>query len=459
MLELTETDRKLAAVLPPGTLFTVGGRVRDEVRAEIDGVPFEAKDADYVVVGVPEAEVAGRLEAIGRVDRVGAAFSVLKVTVAGETVDVALPRRERSSGPGHRDFEVESGPGVTLEEDLGRRDFRINMIARAIPSGTIVDPFGGRDDIAARRIDITREATFPEDPLRLLRACQFAARFRYDLSERASRAMRAAAELVLTVSAERVADELTKLLTLAERPSLGVELMRAHGLLDRLWPELLEGVGVEQNEWHAFEVYRHNLETLDASPPDLIPRLAGLFHDVGKPRVKNGPHFYRHEHVGEAMAREMLDRFRFPREVTEAVAHLVKQHMYCQDPGLSAGAVRRFIRRVGVDHLGGLFALRRADVAGSGLPKRDDSNERFEERVAAVLSEAPPFTVKDLAVKGDDVIEMMVEKALAAPGFRGDERVGEALSHLFEQVTDNAELNERPKLLGMLESYLDRRST
>ncbi len=99
-------------------------------------------------------ELIALLRPIGRVDVVGASFSVLKVTVDGQTVDVATPRRERSFGVGHRDFTVESGPGVTLEEDLGRRDFRMNMLARALPSGAIVDPYGGTDDIRARRIDI-----------------------------------------------------------------------------------------------------------------------------------------------------------------------------------------------------------------------------------------------------------------------------------------------------------------
>ncbi len=264
---------------------------------------------------MPIAELRGRLEPLGRVDLVGASFSVLKLTAGGETVDVALPRRERSLGAGHRDFEVRSGPEITLEEDLGRRDFRMNMLARAIPSGQIVDPYGGEADLRARRIDILTPETFAEDPLRMLRGAQFAARFEYATTPQLRAAMTAAAPLVRTVSAERINEELGKLLTKANKPSLGLELLRETGLLEHLWPELLEGVGVEQNEWHAYDVWHHAMATVDAAPPgEVSVRLAALLHDVGKPRTKDGPHFYRHEIVGAELTRSMLERFKFSNE-------------------------------------------------------------------------------------------------------------------------------------------------
>ena len=190
--------------------------------------------------------------------------------------------------------------------------------------------------------------------------------------------MAAAAPLVTTVSAERVHDEFIKLFTLAERPSIGLELLRATGVLAHLWPELVEGVGVEQNEWHAYDVWYHAMATVDATPPgDPLLRLAALLHDVGKPRTKDGPHFYRHEIVGGEMARSMLERFRFSNDTVERVERLVRQHMFSTDESMSDAAVRRFIRRIGVENIEHLFALRRADVRGSGLPERGDHNERF----------------------------------------------------------------------------------
>lgn len=447
-------DERLASVLPKGTLYAVGGRVRDEVRARLQGEEIPVKDFDYVVTGVPLEELRERLERVGRVDLVGASFAVLKVTFDGTTVDVGLPRRERSTGTAHRAFEVEGGPGVPLEDDLGRRDFRMNAMARALPSGELVDPYDGGEDVRARRIDVITERAFEEDALRMLRAAQFAARFEYALTPRTLAAMRAAAPLAATVSGERVAEELTKLLTRARKPSIGLEILRETGVLAVLCPELVEGVGVEQNEWHAYDVWRHSLETMDAAPrDDLVLRLAALLHDVGKPRAKEGPHFYRHEQIGAEMTLEMLRRLRFSNDVVDTTAHLVRSHMYLADPELSDAALRRAIRRVGVEHLGRQFALRHADIAGSGLPKRDDSNERFEARVWEEVARKPAFSIVDLAIGGDDVIAAMIGSGVAPSGFRGDARVGELLRVLFEQVTERPERNERQTLLVLLDEH------
>jgi tRNA nucleotidyltransferase (CCA-adding enzyme) len=449
-------DRRLADALPADSLYAVGGRVRDEFRARTDAAVGLPKDFDYVVTGMSLAGLVERLQPVGRVDVVGASFAVVKLTTEFGTADVALPRREASTGVGHRDFTVESGLEISLEDDLARRDFRMNMIARRIGDDAIVDPFGGVADIQARRIDIVSAQTFVEDPLRMLRAAQFAARFDYELSDTARAAMSAAVELVASVSAERVCDELTKLFGIAARPSVGVEILRITGVLAHLWPEIAEGVGVDQNEWHAYDVYRHNLETLDAIPPgDITLRLAAMLHDVGKPRTKDGPHFYRHEHVGADMATAMLARWRFPNETIATVEHLVRSHMYGADPELQPKAVRRFINRIGPAHLERLFALRHADIVGSGLPKRSDDNERFEARVAQILAEKPPFTVRDLALTGADVIDLMVARGLAASGFRGDKRVGTTLAALFEEVVDDPTRNERHLLVERAQHYID----
>ena len=148
-------DDRLAAVVPPESLYAVGGRVRDEIRATDGQTRAIGLDSDYVVVGIPVTALVDRLRALGRVDVVGASFSVLKLTVDGR--DRGRRDCRGASAPSGSDIAIsrfESGPDVTLEEDLGRRDFRMNMIARAIPTGRIVDPYGGEADIRARRIDI-----------------------------------------------------------------------------------------------------------------------------------------------------------------------------------------------------------------------------------------------------------------------------------------------------------------
>ena len=449
-------DARLARAFAPESLFAVGGRVRDELRLAMGQTDRSPKDHDYVVLGVDLREAIRRLETVGRVDVVGASFSVLKFRSDDGDADIALPRRERSTGAGHREFAIESGPAVPLVDDLRRRDFRMNMIGRRISDDEIIDPYGGVADITAHRVDLVRPQAFEEDPLRMLRAAQFAARFGYALSPATAMAMRASASLVTTVSPERIGEELGKMLTLAPRPSIGLELLREHGVLALVWPEILEGVGIVQNEWHAYDVYRHNLVTLDAVPPgDLILRLAALLHDVGKPRTKDGPHFYRHEFVGAEMVPAMLERIRVPHQTIETVTHLVRQHMYSNDPEAQPKALRRFVQRIGVEHLDRLFRLRAADITGSGLPKRDDANERFEARVAAIIAEEPAFSIRDLAVGGAEVIAALERRGLVEPGFRGDGRVGDVLRWLFEQVTDEPSRNQPDLLAALIERYLN----
>jgi len=449
-------DALLAAVLPAESLHAVGGRVRDEIRSGLDGIERAPKDLDYVVIGVELADLVERLRRVGGAEVVGA-FAVVKCTIEGRTVDLTLPRRERSTGARHRDFAVEFGPQIPLDEDLGRRDFRMNMIARRIDDRRLVDPYGGVADIEARRVDLLREAAFEEDPLRMLRAAQFAARFGYALTERTLAAMQRAAPLVATVSAERTRDELVKLLVQAERPSLGIELLRGGGVLAFVLPELLEGYGIEQNAYHAYDVYGHGLATVDAAPPgDLVDRLAALLHDIGKPRVKDGPHFYRHEEVGAEMVRAMLQRLRFSGEVVERVERLVAHHMYTNEAQQTDAAILRFIRRIGEDLLPRQFALRAADIAGSGLPKRGDANERFEARVFARMATAPPLGVAHLAVDGRDAIAALDRAAhradpAARPSGRGSRLVGLLLHDVLELVTEEPSANERDRLLGELE--------
>ncbi len=442
-------DALLGTAVPAGSLFAVGGRVRDELRTELDGVARPVKDLDYVVTGLELRELVERLAGLGRADVVGAAFAVVKLTVDGETVDVALPRREASTGSGHRDFTVEAGPAIPLEDDLGRRDFRMNMIARSVATGELVDPFDGRADVAARRIDLLRSDAFVDDPLRMLRACQFAARFDFAVTQATLAAMTAAAPFVTTVSPERIRDELLKLVVSAQRPSVGLELMRATGLLDRVLPELTEGIGVTQNEYHAYDVYGHALASVDGSPPgDPVLRFAALLHDVGKPRTKDGAHFYNHDVVGAEMAAAILERLRFSSDQIDVVAGLVRHHMYTTGDELTESAVRRFIKRVGPPQLARQFALRHADIAGSGLPKRGDQNERFEARVTAELVREPVLGTRGLAVDGNDVLAALAAAGALPAGRRGSPRVGEILATLLEDVLDEPVRNERVYLLA-----------
>ena len=450
-----EVDRLLSEALPQGGIYAVGGSVRDAVLAELGGTQPQRPDLDYLVTGVPLDELVARLRKLGSAELVGASFGVVKFTRDGDTIDVALPRRERAVGPKHRDFEIESAPDIPLEDDLARRDFRMNMMARDVRSGGIIDPFGGRLDLEARRLDVLREEAFEEDPLRILRGAQFAARFGLTPTERTLRAMRDAAERVSSLAPERIADELTKLLTLAAKPSVGFELLRESGALAQFMPELLEGWAVEQNQFHAFTVYYHSLRTCDEAPPDLVLRLAALLHDVAKPRTKEGPHFYGHERLGAEMTRALLARLRFGGEVIDRVSHLVALHMYTTVDEVSDAGIRRFIRRVGQPNLQDLFALRHSDIKATGLTPRDEhQNDRFEGRVRTALESGHALNVADLAIDGQDIMMLMQELGLAPKDFRGDPRVGQALRACLESVLDDPASNTREALLRVAKAEL-----
>jgi len=444
-----------ALVKDPERAYVVGGAVRDELLAEMGRATQDHVDRDYVVTGVDVDDLLGRLRSYGRAELVGSAFGVIKFVYAGATADVALPRRETSTGTAHRAFAVQSAPDIGIAADLGRRDFTVNMLARDLRSGEILAPFGGRADLRAGRLQIVNRRAFEEDPLRILRGAQLAARFALTPTPEAAGAMQAAGGLIRTVAPERMAYELTKLLTLSARPSAGFEILREAEALEHVLPELLEGWGVWQNDFHAYTVYYHSLACCDAAPQSLVPRLAALLHDVGKPRTKDGDHFYRHEQVGAALAREALVRLRFGSDVVERVCRLVERHMYVADDGLSDAAVRRFVRRIGPQHLEDLFQLRAADIAGSGKPRRDEgSNDRFERRVWDLLNAPHVLGLSALAIDGNDVVELMRVQGMVRPDFRGDARVGAALQHCLEQVLDDPVKNEPAVLKRVVKGYL-----
>lgn len=448
-------DSVLKEALSGGELYAVGGRVRDEVLASLGRPQTAMPDLDYLVTGLALPEILTALQRIGSAELVGASFGVVKFSYGGLTVDIALPRRERSLGPHHREFAVESAPDIPITEDLSRRDFRINMMAKHLRTGEILDPYGGREDLVHSRLDALRKEAFEEDPLRILRGAHFTARFELVPTEVTLLGMRESSELILTVAPERIADELTKLLTRSSRPSIGFELLREVSALHQLLPELMEGWQIEQNEFHRHTVYYHSLACCDAAPPDLGLRLAALLHDIGKPRTKEGPHFYRHEIVGEEMARATLARLRFPGDLIERVCRLVRHHMYAANDSLSEAAIRRFIHRVGPERVDDLFALRHADVIASGLPARDPGEqERFEDRVRWEIEAESPFGVRDLAIGGEEVIEVMRELGLVANEFAGDARVGAVLKYCLEQVLDDPRKNQRDVLREIVRTYL-----
>jgi tRNA nucleotidyltransferase (CCA-adding enzyme) len=439
-------------ILANGKIYEVGGAVRDHFMHP----DLKVKDRDYLVTGIPYDDLKRLLKKHGRVDLVGSSFGVIKFTQSRHdqpyTFDVTLPRKEHSTGRGHKDFAVAFDPNLSVEEDLLRRDFTINAMAIALDSDALIDPLGGLVDLRNKQIRITSPQSFTEDPLRMLRAVQFAARFGFEIEAETLRSLEANADLIESVSAERITEELTKLLTLSEKPSIGFRLMLQTGLLSKILPELAVGAGVDQpGGYHRYDVFEHTVHCIDACGKDLRIRLAALFHDIDKPRTKqpngDGATFYGHETFGARTARRVMERLRFPNDLARDVSTLVERHMFTT--AVTDKGLRRLVRRVGVDLIFDLLDLRRADVIAQGMGGRTDDVDEFERNIREELDRKPPFSHRDLALDGRDIMRMFD----LAPS----PLVGEILDHLLEEVLDEPAHNTRDQLETIARNYFKMR--
>jgi len=435
-------------ILRRGRIYEVGGAVRDGFLYGDDTV----KDRDYLVTGIPYDELTQLLKNHGQVNLVGKSFGVVKFTQVAsgkqQTFDITLPRREHSTGLGHKDFDVAFDPNLKVEEDLGRRDFTVNAMALALDNDELIDPLDGRLDLEKRQIRMVYEASFEDDPLRMLRAVQFAARFEFTIEPKTFKMMRRHAPLIKSVSSERIAEELNKLLLLAQRPSVGFRLMLDAGLLKEFLPELEECVGIDQpGGYHKWDVFEHTLRTIDACRPRLRLRLAALFHDINKPQhkdlVEDGATFYGHEASSAATSLAAMQRLRYANDLAEEVAILVERHMFTTD--VTDKGLRRLLRRVGTELVFDLLDLRRADVEAQGMGGTTEDVDRFEQEIRAELERKPPLSTSDLAVDGYDVMELF--------GLQPGPAVGKILNYLLDQVIDNPDNNTGETLRSLAKEY------
>jgi tRNA nucleotidyltransferase (CCA-adding enzyme) len=431
-------------------LYLVGGTVRDLLL----GSSADSFDEDYLASRIPLDDLVSLLEHFGTVNLVGRSFGVLKFTPdAGRTVDVSMPRSEFSTGPGHREFSVTFDPGLPVETDLERRDFTINSMALDLRSGALVDPLGGRDDLARRLLRMNRPDSFVEDPLRILRGVQLFARFALEAEPGTRSLMRRDAVLLVSVSPERVRDEINKMLLRSAEPSRGFILMHEERILGVVLPELERAWGVEQNEYHPDDVFTHSLKSCDLAPPRLALRWGALLHDLGKPDMKQVVDgrtvFYRHEERSAHIAEGILERLRFSNEDRSRIVALVSNHMLHMTQQWSDAAVRRFIARVGVENIGELLALREADGRSRGDAGVVAENKLIRERIERIRLSESAFKISDLAIGGRDVME-----ALGIP--EGPE-VGTILRALLEAVLEEPSTNTREALTALAKGLARKR--
>jgi putative nucleotidyltransferase with HDIG domain len=415
--------------------YLVGGAVRDYL------IGREVSDFDVATDARPEEVV----KLYRRVIPTGIKHGTVTVLWRGRSIETTTFRTESDYADGRHPDKVEYA--ATIEEDLSRRDFTINAMAFDLESGTFLDPHSGEEDIRRRLVRAVGDPLerFHEDGLRPLRAVRFAAQLGFEIEAATLAAIPASIGRFRMVSSERARDELQKALLAAE-PSRGLRLLESTGLLAEILPELSACRGVEQKGMHVYDVLDHLYASVDASPPELVLRLASLLHDVGKPEAKaqapgEEPTFYRHEEISARKAEAILKRLRFPNEVVAKVSHLIACHMFAYDDSWGDAAVRRFLARVGPENVDDLFALRLADGEGIiGRPVDPRSLEPLRGRIEAVLAAKDAFGLADLAVKGGD---------LASIGIPSGRAMGAILKELLETVMDDPSLNERERLLGI----------
>jgi putative nucleotidyltransferase with HDIG domain len=421
-------------------IYLVGGAVRDMLMGK------KIHDWDLATNALPD-EVSGIVRrAGGKAVPTGIKHGTVTVFYKNNSAEITTFRLESGYSDGRRPDQVTYTPDV--EEDLSRRDFTMNAIALRLPAGKIVDPFGGAKDIKAGVIRCVGNAAerFNEDGLRPLRAVRFAAQLGFEIEKNTLDAIGGALDVCAKVSWERVRDEIDKILA-SPLPSRAFRLMEETSLLKLFIGELAACRGIEQKGFHQFDVLDHCLLACDyaaAKGYSRELRLASLFHDVGKPQTRQADEcgiwtFYRHEEISAEMCREILERLRYPNAVIDSVCHLIREHMFLYTDEWTDAAVRRFIARVGESNLEDIYRLRRSDAyAFTGKESNSVSIQLLANRVNGVLAAGRAFSLKDLAVTGNDLMETGI-----SPG----KTMGIILNELLETVLDDPAQNTREKLL------------
>ena len=429
--------------------WLVGGCVRDLLLGR------EVSDWDVATDALPK-EVQ-RIFRDKQVIPTGLQHGTVTVMVDRRPHEVTTLRGEGAYTDGRRPDSVAFTSDIVL--DLARRDFTINAIAVSPSDGCVIDPFGGREDLDRRVLRAVGDpkARFGEDGLRVLRAARFTATLEVALDPDTRAAIAPSLDTFKKVSAERVRDEWLKTMK-ARRPSRAFDVMRETGILGVTCPEMLEGVGMLQNKWHAHDVWRHGMECLDACAGDPILRVAALLHDVGKPRTralseKTADYtFYDHERVGAELAEPILQRLRFSNDDRARVVSLVRNHLICYSDDWSDATVRRWMRRVGVERIEDLYALNEADVRGKGRDCDADlaALAGLKAHVERVKLAGAALSIRDLAIGGSD---LMAELAIP-PG----RMIGDLLAALLDEVVSEPALNERGLLLARARSLAEAKS-
>jgi tRNA nucleotidyltransferase (CCA-adding enzyme) len=428
--------------------YLVGGCVRDLI------IGKQPKDWDITTNAHPT-----EIESLFPETFINNDFGTVGVVLETEdptlkVVEVTPYRTESEYSDARRPDSVEFG--VSLTEDLKRRDFTVNAIAYRLKTEEIVDIYEGASDIKAKRLRAVGNATerFKEDALRMMRAVRLAVELDFVIEEETMQAILENSANLSRISKERIRDEFVRILN-SKHPMQGIVFLEKLQLLQYVAPDLLRGIGVEQNQAHAFDVYEHLLRTMQHAADkdwEFDIRLAGLFHDISKPETRRWSDekkdwtFHGHEVVGAKVAKKALQELKFPKERIDRITNLIRWHMFFSDPEqITLSAVRRTIANVGEENIWDLLKLRRCDRIGTGRPKEQPFRLR---KYIAMVEEAlrDPISVKMLKIDGSRIMEICGEK----PG----PKLGFTLHALLEEVLEDPLRNTEEYLEGRAQELM-----
>lgn len=411
--------------------FLVGGAVRNIL------LNLEVKDYDITTNAKP-SELVGLFK---KTILTGVRFGTVTVVINSRSYEITTYRRDYEYLDSRRPSVVRFSN--ELEEDLTRRDFTINAICMD-KEGNIIDPLNGIEDIKNRIIRAigNPDTRFKEDALRMMRAIRLMSEIEFTIDENTLNSITANAASISYISAERIQNELNKIL-LSRKPSLGLFKMMETGMLGTIIPEIIPCVGFQQfSSYHDQDVFSHTMIVLDNTSPKLEIRLAALFHDIDKPNCltidENGEgHFYGHHIESARISKEVLKRLKYPNDVIEKVYRLIRYHPL-KEINIGDKGVKRFINKVGKDNLEDMFNLNYADIMGKSTYKGIAKLKNMEERTQQIINRHEPLNLKDLEIKGKDIKDL---------GIHEGPLIGEILDRLMSLVFDNPEDNNREKLL------------
>lgn len=420
--------------------FMVGGCIRDSLLLK------EPKDYDIATSATPAITES----LFNKTIPTGIKHGTITVLIDKEPFEVTTYRVEGEYKDNRRPDEISF---VTdIKDDLSRRDFTINAFAYNSREG-LKDYFNGLDDLKNKIIRTVGDSNtrFNEDALRIMRAIRFSAQLDFKIEENTLNSITENKELLKNISAERIRDELCKIL-ISDNPRKGLNLLKDCEVLNIIIPELIPLIGFNQrNKYHYEDIFNHTLSVVENTPNDLILRLSALLHDIGKPDCffidNNGNgRFFGHNNISEAIAKSILTRLHFDNKTIKTVCILIKNHMNVLD-NPSNLAIKRLINSVSVDNIYLLYSLQEADITSLKIPDEALSNLNImRDKTKFILESKAPMSTKDLSIDGGTLIK---ELSLS-PG----KVIGDILNHLLQLVLDNPDLNTKDILLSESKEYI-----